>query len=97
MVPVIGPEPGQYEMAQCSHSGLERINNTLYTFEQDHIGLDRRLQRYGSYHAFVGWWLVAPTVALVLGTAGAYFAARYRPWLIVAVIPRRARSAMTHA
>jgi hypothetical protein len=97
-----GPEPGQYAMPVCTHSGLELIDGTLYTFEHERGG-QRRLQRYMSYPVFQGWvgllvvidsiaalyqrfGLVALLVTLVSVTAGAYFAARDRPWLLVPVL-----------
>ena len=106
-VAIVGPEPGQYEMAQCAHSGLELIDGELYKFDHDHVGLDRQMTRYMSYTAFRIWWPVAQAglvsigfvwdlhkkfglstlmLLLLLGTAGAYFAAKYRPWMLIPVV-----------
>lgn len=104
-VAVIGPAPGQYEMAGCAHSGLELDDGVLYSFDYD-MGGRRQLKRYMSYSAFRVWWPVAQAglvsiafvwglhknfglsalvVSLLLGTAGAYFAAKYRPWMLIPV------------
>ena len=103
---VVGAKPGQYGMAGCAHSGLERVDGELYKLDYD-IGLQRRKEPYMSYTAFRIWWPVAQAAlvsfafmwdlhsklglsflafSLILGTAGAYFAARYRPWLLIPVL-----------
>ena len=47
-------EDGNYEMARCSHSGMELIDGKLYTFEwtEQDGGLKRRLQLYKTYSDF---------------------------------------------
>lgn len=103
---VIGPEPGQYEMAGCAYSGLERVGGELFAFNYDGQ-FQRRMDPYMSYTAFRLWWPVAQAGAvtiysavnlhrtfgasfllfsLVLGTAIAYFAGRYRPWILIVAV-----------
>jgi len=51
VLPLAAPVKGRYEMAHCSHSGMELIDGKLYTFEEQANGKDRQLKFYKPYSA----------------------------------------------
>jgi hypothetical protein len=51
VLPLAAPVKGRYEMAHCSHSGMELIDGKLYTFEEQATGKDRQLKFYKPYSA----------------------------------------------
>jgi hypothetical protein len=52
ILPLPSSKDSRYELAGCSHSGLELIHGKLYTFEEAQ-GINRRLKFYKTYSAFL--------------------------------------------
>jgi len=51
VLPLTRTENGRYSMAQCAHSGMELVGDSLYTFEHT-TGLGRKRVFFKQYSAF---------------------------------------------